>query len=145
MNATVALAPNLGYFDAPIPFRRSIRLSVPAGRLDAVTLSVGPARCAGQTTYRILRWEDGDALPQTARRETTLFAKLLAQRKSAATDELFAADDRTMLVNRAGTTPLASFDDQLRALYRKLASTPPRESTVSPEEQRRLRSLGYLQ
>jgi hypothetical protein len=70
---------------------------------------------------------------------------LLATRKSVATDELFPAEDRAMLVNLAATTAVASFDQKLRTLYNKIASTPAHESAALPEEQRKLRSLGYLQ
>jgi len=36
------------HYDPPLPFKESIRLTLPAARLDRITLTVAPSSCAGQ-------------------------------------------------------------------------------------------------
>jgi arylsulfatase A-like enzyme len=145
MTATATLAPGVRYWSDPIPFKRSIRIVLPAARLDSVTLSVSPSTCAGQTTYHVMRFEDSVAAPPSARRSTTLFENLYAPRKVTSADELFRMDrDAAMATNLVGTIDSGSLAAKLRALYEE-AAVGSQDGKTNVEELRKLRSLGYLQ
>jgi len=146
MTAMASIRPDIRYFADPIAFRGSIRITLPAARLDQIRVTVAPARCAGKTTYRIRRFEDAAELPATARRDTNVFGNLMASRKLTARDELFdISRDASMLDNLAGRVDTSAYDKEARALFTKAVASPLPDQKVSPEELQRLRSLGYLQ
>ena len=145
MTALATVNPEVNYIDEAVAFRRSIRMTLPVARLDRVSFTVTPARCAGKTTYRVRRFEDAANLPAPARRDTYIFGILLAARKLHTGDELFdISRDASMLNNLAGRTATDAFDKQASALFTKIAAQRQPPEKVNPEELQRLRSLGYL-
>jgi arylsulfatase A-like enzyme len=143
--AMVKMLPAARYFNQPIAFKGSIRLILPSGRLDSVALLVAPPSCAGRTFYSVARPGEA-ALPQVAPVTTDLFAQLLTTRKSRQGDELYDVKrDPAMLHPIRDRGEMAARDRELAAAFREVAATDPANLTVPLEEQRRLRSLGYVQ
>ena len=144
--AMVKILPTARYFNQPIAFKGSIRLVVPSGRLDSVALIVSPAACAGQTFYSAARAAD-TGIPDVPAVTTDLFNALLVERKNRAdADELYdISADPAMLRPLHDPHELALRDRELAARFKEVAAADPANLTVPPEEQRRLRSLGYIQ
>jgi arylsulfatase A-like enzyme len=143
--AVVKMLPTARYFNEPIPFRGSIRIVVPSGRLDSVALVVAPPACAGETFYDVARFGEAK-LPPVAPRTTDLFKILLVARKTRADDELYdVAADPSMAhpIRDHGLVSVA--DRALAERFAEVAAVKPENLTVPLEEQRRLRSLGYVQ
>ena len=144
--AMVKILPTARYFNQPIAFQGSIRLVVPSGRLDSVALIVNPPACAGETFYSAAR--AGDAkLPPVPPTITDLFKTLLTERKNGgAMDELYdVAADPAMLQPLRNAAEVAARDRELAERFGEVAKSDPANLTVPLEEQRRLRSLGYVQ
>jgi arylsulfatase A-like enzyme len=144
--AMVKILPTARYFNQPIAFQGSIRFVVPSGRLDSVALIVNPPACAGETFYSAARAGD-TKLPPVPPAITDLFKMLLAERKNGgAMDELYdVAADPAMLQPLRNAAEIAARDRELAERFAEVAKSDPANLTVPLEEQRRLRSLGYLQ
>jgi len=145
MKAMVRILPVTDYFSQPIEFRGSIRLIVPAARLDAIALSVSPERCAGSTTYEVARFDERGLTAGAAPRTTDLYTNLLTPRKANTTDELYdLRKDPAMIRNEGDANKVAERDRRLADAFRVVATVDVANQTIPPEEQRRLRSLGYF-
>jgi len=143
--AVIEILPSTRYFLQPIKFRGSIRLTVPAARLDMAALTVNPAACAGQTFYSASRFGDA-ALPKEPPRLTDLFFYVQAMRKTSPSDELFDVEsDPAMLRNLQDRQELVERDRALATRYQEIGLVDVAGQAVPSEEQQRLRSLGYLQ
>jgi len=143
--AMVKILPTARYFNDPIPFKGSIRLVLPSGRLDSMALLIAPPSCAGKTFYSVARPAEAK-LPPVAPRTTDLFNTLLTERKARTGDELYVVDrDPAMLHPIRNAAEQAARDRELADRFREVASSDPANLTVPMEEQRRLRSLGYVQ
>lgn len=140
----VLVAPGVAYLGEPAGFQKSIRITVPAARLDALSVTVKPASCAGTTAYSVARH-----LPLGEGRSITTFFHTLVARKKKTTDELYdVEDDPGMRKNLAPSTATRIYGQKLRALYEAavaVQSEPNRNRALSPEDVRKLRSLGYIQ
>jgi arylsulfatase A-like enzyme len=144
--AMVKILPTARYFNQPIAFKGSIRIVVPSGRLDSVALIVSPPACAGETFYSAAR--PGDVkLPPGPPVVTDLFRTLLADRKNnGPADELYdVGADPAMLQPIRNAAETAARARELAERFREVAAQDPANLTVPLEEQRRLRSLGYVQ
>lgn len=139
----VLLAPGVAYLAAAAVFQRSIRVTVPAARLDSLSVTVSPESCAGSTVYSVARYTG------PAGETTTSFGNTLVARKGGTTDELYdVADDPAMLKNLAASRTLQLYQQKLRTMYEAaLAASPNRRQrqVLTPEDLRKLRSLGYIQ
>jgi hypothetical protein len=144
MTASASLAPGIAYWDTPVAFKGSIRMVVPAARLDSVTFTVAPARCAGTTLYGVARIDDLKADAASALR-TDLYLHLAVPRRGVAGDELYdAGRDRRMVHNLIGRADVTETEAALRSLFGQRAAADPILGKVPPEIEQQLRSLGYL-
>jgi len=138
-SALATIEPGLYYYRNAIPFKGSIRITLPAARLDAVTLSISPAKCAGTTTYTVSR-----ELPAGPPPEPPDIFKYLVGRKMTKGDELYHVDDDPMMLqNILDPTEREALDGELQALFIASASRGGTQK-IPPEQLRALRSLGYL-
>lgn len=153
LNVAVWLAPQVTYRNTPIAWRGPMRLRFSGARNDQATFVVHPARCAGEVTARLDRYD-----PVAAANEKVLVTDLWSQplarpRKASATDELYdAKSDPRMLRNLIARTDLAPVVDRLRRSLRDgyeatIAAMPSIDPSrrYSEEELKKLRSLGYIQ
>jgi arylsulfatase A-like enzyme len=143
--AMIKLLPTARYFNLPMAFKGSIRIVVPSGRLDTLALIVAPSSCAGETFYSVSRPRDMK-FPAVAPTTTDLFKTLLADRKTRIEDELYDVErDPEMVKPLRDARELAARDRELADRFREVATVDPANLTIPIEEQRRLRSLGYIQ
>ncbi|HYO75738.1 MAG TPA: hypothetical protein VE010_04690, partial [Thermoanaerobaculia bacterium] len=140
----VLLAPGVAYLREAAPFDTSIRVTIPAARRDVLTVAVKPASCAGATVYSVSRYE----APQTSTLTTT-FASSLVARKLRTENEMYnAASDPFMTKNLIPAQSAKPYADKLRAVYEAAVAASGKQAvtrTLSDEELRKLRSLGYIQ
>ena len=136
--ALTTIEPGFLYYRDPISFKGSIRITVPAARMDAVTLTVAPANCAGVTRYSVSR----EAPPGTV--DTPDLFKYLVGRRLRAGDELYdVSKDPLMLRNIISDRPGEDLDNELQTLYRGQLRRVTTQSIPS-EQLRSLRAIGYL-
>lgn len=142
--ALLKILPTAQYF-TPITFQRSIRFVVPSARLDSVALIVQPPACAGKTFFDVARMGEAK-LPPVQPRVTDLYGHLLAPRKRHTGDELYdVKDDPAMLRPIKDATEMAARSRELADRFRELASHDPANLAIPEEEQKLLRSMGYIQ
>jgi arylsulfatase A-like enzyme len=136
--ALATVEPGFYYYRDATSFNGSIRITVPAARMDAVTLTVSPAKCAGITRYAVTR----EAPPGTA--DTPDLFKYLVQRRMRSGDELYnVAEDPLMLRNVITGARGRILDRELETLFAAMSRRVPRQ-TIPSEQVRSLRALGYL-
>jgi arylsulfatase A-like enzyme len=136
--ALMTIEPGLYYSRNATPFRGSIRITVPAARMDTVTFSVSPAKCAGVTRYAVSRE------PPPGTTETPDIFKNLVNRRMLRGDELYdVANDPLMLRNLLPTENSIALDAELRFLFGEVSRRVPAQKVPS-EQIRSLRALGYV-
>jgi len=129
-----------------VKFRGSVRMIVPAARLDVLTFSVSPAVCAGETRFSAARFNDVALPKEPAPTMTDLFFYVQAPRKNVPNDELYNTDaDPAMIRNLRDSEQLTGYDRALAERFQAIAAVDVADHVIPPEEQQRLRSLGYLQ
>lgn len=136
--AVLTIDPGINYYREPVPFKGSIRVTVPAARLDSVTLTVTPTNCAGVTQYNVSRE------PPSGTTDTPDFFNQLVARRMRSGDELYDVhEDPLMRRNVLPKDGNRSLDLGLQSLFesnvRRVA-----EQKVPPEQLQALRALGYL-
>ena len=153
MNFAVWMAPQVTYMLKPFAWTGPLRLRFSGARDDQATFVVFPARCAGEVTARLDRY-DPDADPGETVIVTDLWKNLFAApRKLIGGDELYDAKNdpamRRNLIARADLAPLAErLRQSLRTDYEQtIAAGPSVDPTrrYTEEELQKLRSLGYIQ
>jgi len=136
--ALMTIEPGLYYHRNATPFKGSIRITVPAARMDAVTLTVSPANCAGVTRYAVSR----ERPPGTT--ETPDIFNYLVNRRMRTSNELYdVASDPLMLRNILPDKRGDALDAELQSLFGDLSRRMPSQKVPS-EQVRALRALGYL-
>lgn len=138
----VVIAPVTPYLDPPLKFRGSARVVVPAARNDGTDVQVTPASCAGTTVYSVARYEGPQSIPN---RQGSRFYGNHVGRKNTTRNELYdiAGDPRMLRNRRSGHAQMAR---KLREHFdRVTAAARPKTYTLSDEEKKKLKSLGYIQ
>jgi arylsulfatase A-like enzyme len=136
--ALATIEPGIYYYREPTPFKGSIRITVPAARLDAVTLTIAPKTCAGVTRYSVSR----EAPPGVT--DAPDIFKSLVERKLRTGDELYdVAKDPLMLRNILPVPGRHDLDGELQTLFGEW-SRRVQAQKVPSEQVRSLRALGYL-
>lgn len=136
--ARLIIDPGFTYYRDPLQFKGSIRATVPAARLDSVTLTVTPAACAGITRYQVSR----DPPPGTG--DTPDLFNYLVPRRNRPGDELYDVDkDPLMTRNVLPADGDPALERALRSLFEANARRVMQQD-VPPEQLRSLRALGYL-
>ena len=112
--------------------------------IDSISITVSPARCAGTTLYHAFRFDDALSTPAGKAVTTDLFNGLVA-RKASTSDELYDSNvDPGMRHNLIADARAGLMRGELADLHKQVASGRPVRYNIPAEEQRRLRSLGYL-
>jgi arylsulfatase A-like enzyme len=135
--ALTTIDPGIAYYLKPTPFKGSIRITVPAARVDAVTLSVTPANCAGVTRYEVTR-----EAPPGVMQPPDLFNHLVA-RKLHSGDELYDVTADPLMRRNLPGADSSPMDKELQSLFEASARQVPRQR-VPNEYLETLRSLGYI-
>jgi arylsulfatase A-like enzyme len=136
--ALVTIEPGLYYYRNATPFKGSIRITVPAARMDAVTLNVAPPSCAGVTRYAVTRE------PPPGTTEMTDIFQYLVGRRLRRGDELYdVTSDPLMLRNALSDEGRPDLDAELRTLFGDAVRRTPAQKVPS-EQLQALRALGYL-
>lgn len=145
MTASASIEPDLMYWKEPIAFHGSIRMVLPAARLDRVTFTVAPARCAGTTQYSLVRLDDYRPDPAEKALHPDLHGHLATLRAVRAADELYDVDaDLEMRDNKIAGAAVKELDARLRSMFEETAMLPVSQRKIDPEELRKLRALGYI-
>lgn len=136
--ASVAIEPGFAYYQKPIEFSQSVRITVPAARQDVVQLEVRPASCAGKTFADVSRTP-----PPGTTGSPDLFQRL-AGRRLRQNDELYDVQrDPLMLDNLLPAQSPQPFARELQSRFEQMVRRTPTQ-TIPSEMLRSLRSLGYL-
>jgi arylsulfatase A-like enzyme len=136
--ALMTIEPGFYYYRDAISFTGSIRVTLPAARLDAVTLTVSPPNCAGVTRYAVSRE------PPSGTSDMPDIFKYLVPRRMRSEDELYdVTADPLMLNNIISADRRRPLDDELQALFER-QSRPIAAQVIPTEQLRALRALGYL-
>ncbi|HEV2722162.1 MAG TPA: hypothetical protein VG323_19225 [Thermoanaerobaculia bacterium] len=146
MTANAEIQPSLKYWQKPMAFKGSIRMAIPAARLDPVKFIVAPGRCAGATRFSLMRFDDFRPGPAARELDSDLYAHLMKPRRVRASDELYdVAADGEMRDNRIAGTAVRTFEVTLRSLFEQQNAVLVPQRKIDPEELKKLRALGYLQ
>jgi hypothetical protein len=140
----VVITPATRYFEPPLPFRGSARVTVPAARHDAIDVEVAPASCAGTTVYSVARYEGPQSIanPQASR-----FYPNHVPRKTTVRNELYdVSTDPLMLRNVLDPAGEPEMNRRLRETFERATAGRRRVThAVTDEEKQKLKSLGYIQ
>lgn len=153
VNVAIWLAQQVTYMNAPVAWRGPMRLRFSGARNDQATFVVYPAKCAGQVTARLDRYDPAPAAGEKVLVNDLWTQSFARQRKANASDELYdATSDPRMLRNLIARADLAPIVSRLRGSLRHdyeatIAAMPSIDPTrkYSEEELKKLRSLGYIQ
>jgi hypothetical protein len=143
--AQLKILPETTYFREPVPFSGSIRMVVSAARFDALALEIRPAKCAGETRYTVGRRSEASDRAGVRPTMTWLHWWLVSRRDRTA-DELYdVSSDPGMVRNIVDDGRMIERDRALAARLRTMAAVVVENQRIRPEDERRLRSLGYIQ
>lgn len=150
VSVVVTIPPGLTYFEEP---RRStpVRLQFGASRLDLVSVTTKPAACSAKVSYRLDRPGAAPDVPEAVASETALYGMLFAARKGREGDELYdvvadPAMTNNLVEGESGRSAARQMERSLRRDFETVFGKDAGRETrsVSAEELKRLRSLGYL-
>jgi len=152
LNYAVWLAPQVTYMNKPLAWRGPLRLRFSGARSDQATFVVYPARCAGEVTARLDRYDSASRQGETVV-ITDLWRSLFAERKQFTADELFDRQNdpgmrRNLIANPALSPVAERLRRSLHAQFESVVASTPRVDPTrrySKEELQKLRSLGYIQ
>jgi hypothetical protein len=141
------------YFKAALKPGEGTRAQFAGARRDQLSVWVRPAKCAGRVFTSVTRMQSRDALKTAAPTVTAapLFTYMMAARKRVATDELYDLRTdpgmrRNLIASPALRGIATSMQRQLRTIFESVAEArTPVSHKQTPEEVKRLRSLGYIQ
>jgi arylsulfatase A-like enzyme len=138
--ASVSIEPGFDYYRQPIPFKGSVRITVPAARFDGVRLVITPSACAGTTRYEVTREPPAGAL-----QPPDLFNDLVARRLRGG-DELYDVSLDPLMIHNILPTQTSTrlpIDRELEGLFKGMLRRTPAQR-IPIEILQSLRSLGYL-
>ncbi|HEV7487117.1 MAG TPA: sulfatase [Thermoanaerobaculia bacterium] len=137
-SAQLIIDPGFMYYRDPLQFKGSIRVTVPAARLDSVTLLVTPVACAGATRYEVSRE------PPPGTTDNPDLFNYLVPRRNRPGDELYRVDEDPLM--RRNVMPAdgePAWDRSLQSLFEANVRRVMQQDVPS-EQLRALRALGYL-
>jgi arylsulfatase A-like enzyme len=138
--ASVAIEPGFDYYEQPMPFQGSIRMTVPAARFDGVRLVITPSACAGSTRYEVTRE------PPSGTTETPDLFNNLVSRRMRNGDELYDVSLDPLMVHNimpSQSSTRLPVDRELEGLFKGMMKRTPVQR-IPIEILESLRSLGYL-